>query len=141
VLGLLSGLIGGGKISKSILSTGLKVIDELYESDEEKAQAQRTLAEIDAKLREKQIAVNIQEAKHSSIFVSGWRPFIGWCCGIAIAWHWIGISILQWIATITGSQIIFPTFDLSQMYPIILGMLGLGFARSYEKKQKVDDRH
>jgi len=48
---------------------------------------------------------------------------------------------LQWIATATGSEITYPTFDLSQMYPIIMGMLGLGFARTYEKKQKVDDRH
>ena len=55
MLGLLTGLIGGGKISKSILSTGLKVVDELYESDEEKKIAQRTLAEIDAKLKEKKI--------------------------------------------------------------------------------------
>ena len=77
MLGLLSGLIGGGKISKSILSTGLKVIDELYETDEEKKVAQRTLAEIDSKLKEKQIEVNIAEAKHKSLFVAGWRPFIG----------------------------------------------------------------
>jgi hypothetical protein len=136
LLGLFGGKSGGG-----LLKTGLKVVDELYESDEEKTQAKMTLAAIEAKLKEKQLSINIQEAKHSSIFVAGWRPFIGWCCGIAIAWHWIGVSILQWIATATGSDITYPTFDLSQMYPIIMGMLGLGFARTYEKKQKVDDRH
>jgi hypothetical protein len=41
----------------------------------------------------------------------------------------------------TGTEINYPSFDLSQMYPIIMGMLGLGFARSYEKTKKVDDRH
>ena len=140
MLGTLLGLFGG-KSGGGLLKAGLKVIDELYESEEEKTQARMTLAAIEAKLKEKQLSINIQEAKHSSIFVSGWRPFIGWCCGIAIAWHWIGVSILQWIITATGSEITYPTFDLSQMYPIILGMLGLGLARSYEKKQKVDDRH
>lgn len=140
MLGTLLGLFGG-KVSKSLLKTGLKVVDELYESDEEKAQAQRTLAEIDARLKEKQIEVNIQEAKHSSIFVSGWRPFIGWCCGIAIAWHWIGVSLLQWVVSFTGMEINYVTFDLSQMYPIILGMLGLGISRSWEKSKKVNDRH
>jgi len=140
MLGTLLGLFGG-KSGGGLLKAGLKVIDELYESEEEKTQARITLAAIEAKLKEKQLSINIQEAKHSSIFVSGWRPFIGWCCGIAIAWHWIGVSILQWIITATGSEITYPTFDLSQMYPIIMGMLGLGFARTYEKKQKVDDRH
>ena len=136
LLGLFGGKSGGG-----LLKTGLKVIDELYESDEEKTQARMTLAAIEAKLKEKQLSINIQEAKHSSIFVSGWRPFIGWCCGIAIAWHWIGVSLLQWVVSFTGMEINYVTFDLSQMYPIILGMLGLGISRSWEKSKKVNDRH
>ena len=49
--------------------------------------AQRTLAEIDAKLKEKQIEVNIAEAKHKSLFVAGWRPFIGWISASALAFN------------------------------------------------------
>ena len=133
MLGILGSLIGGGKISKSILSTGLKVVDELYESDEEKKIAQRTLAEIDAKLKEKQIEVNIAEAKHKSLFVAGWRPFIGWTCGIALAWTYVGTPILQFILAQTGHLIDLPSLDMSQMMPVLLGMLGLGGLRTFEK--------
>ena len=141
VLGLLGSLVGGGKISKSILSTGLKVVDELYESDEEKKIAQRTLAEIDAKLKEKQIEVNIAEAKHKSLFVAGWRPFIGWISASALAFNFIVAPCMEWYIAFAQLDITLPNISLNELYPIILGMLGLGFARSYEKTKKVDDRH
>ena len=141
VLGILSGLIGGGKISKSILATGLKVVDELYETDEEKKIAQRTLAEIDAKLKEKQIEVNIAEAKHKSLFVAGWRPFIGWISASALAFNFIISPCIEWYIAFAKLDITLPNISLNELYPIILGMLGLGFARSYEKTKKVNDRH
>ena len=73
-----------------------------------------------------QISVNRQEAAHKSIFVAGWRPFIGWVCGVGLAYNVIVSPILDiWLAM--------PEVDPSLLYPVLLGMLGLGGMRSYEK--------
>ena len=81
-----------------------------------------------------QIAVNQEEAKHRSVFVSGWRPFIGWTCGTALAYHFVVAPIILFAATIAGFQIPeLPSFDMETLTTILLGMLGLGGLRSFEK--------
>ena len=75
-----------------------------------------------------QVEVNKEEASHPSIFVSGWRPFIGWACGFAMAFNFIGIPLID--------TELHP-LDLEIMLPVLLGMLGLGGMRSYEKRNGV----
>jgi hypothetical protein len=84
-----------------------------------------------------QIEVNKEEAKHKSLFVSGWRPFIGWCCGVALCYHAICVPLLQAICEAFGLTVSFPSFDLEALYPILLGMIGLSASRSYEKRYGV----
>ena len=72
--------------------------------------------------------LNIAEAKHRSIFVAGWRPFIGWICGLAFATHYIIIPV---VATYTEYDV--PTFDTNSLFTVLMGMLGLGGLRTYEK--------
>ncbi len=72
--------------------------------------------------------LNKAEAEHRSIFVAGWRPFIGWVCGVAFAAHYIVIPI---IATYTVYEI--PDFDTNSLFTVLMGMLGLGGLRTYEK--------
>jgi len=85
-----------------------------------------------------QLDINKEEAKSSSIFVSGWRPFIGWVCGAACAWNWLGLSIAKFIALAFFAHAIdIKPADISEMMPILLGMLGLGGLRTYEKINKV----
>lgn len=80
-----------------------------------------------------QIATNQEEAKNPSIFVSGWRPFIGWVCGCACAWNWIVLKIALFVAASLGHAVDLRPADLSEMWPVLLGMLGLGGLRTVER--------
>lgn len=84
-----------------------------------------------------QIEVNKEEAKSANLFVAGWRPFIGWCCGATLAWTWILAPFINWIAALFGHVVEAPALSAEASYPIVLGMLGLGAQRSYEKGKGV----
>ena len=85
-----------------------------------------------------QIEVNKAEAASGSVFKGGWRPFIGWVCGFAFAYHFILQPILLFGTAAAGVSLPpLPEFDMSQMMPVLLGMLGLGGLRTYEKKTGV----
>lgn len=80
-----------------------------------------------------QIDTNKAEAVNPNVFVSGWRPFIGWVCGSACAWNWIGLPMAKMLLTVSGHPIALEPADISQMMPVLLGMLGLGGLRTVEK--------
>ena len=82
-----------------------------------------------------QTEINKIEAGSSNIFVSGWRPFIGWVCGAACAWNWIGISIANVAFTVFQHPVSLKSADITDMMPILIGMLGLGGLRTMEKIQ------
>ena len=85
-----------------------------------------------------QVEVNKQEAQHRSIFVAGWRPFVGWVCGIALAYHFILAPIILFSVSIIGVQIPeLPSFNMETLTTVLLGMLGLGGLRSFEKYKGV----
>ena len=84
-----------------------------------------------------QLDINKNEAAHPSVFVSGWRPFIGWVCGAACAWNWLGLSLFNAIAAAVGHPFYVAPADISEMWPVLLGMLGLGGLRTVEKIQGV----
>lgn len=87
----------------------------------------------DTQLAAGQIDVNKVEAANASLFVSGWRPAVGWCCALAFAFKFIGgpsaFVLAQWF----GHPITLPNFDFTEMSTILMGMLGLGAMRSVEK--------
>ncbi len=87
-----------------------------------------------------QLEINKAEAQHKSIFVAGWRPFIGWTGGLAIAYKFLVYPLLTWVWVLFAEIGVEPppNIDATELWPIILGMLGLGTMRSYEKTQKVD---
>ena len=113
----------------------------LPENKEERAKAERQiqakLTEHLAKIDLAQLDINKQEAAHRSIFVAGWRPFIGWACGFALAWTYVVTPILHFILAQTGHLIDLPAMDMSQMMPVLMGMLGLGGLRTFEKYKNV----
>ena len=80
-----------------------------------------------------QIDVNKAEALHRTVFVAGWRPFIGWTCGLALAYHFILQPIIVFTMSVNGLAYDLPEFDMGSLMTIILGMLGLGGMRSFEK--------
>ena len=81
-----------------------------------------------------QVEVNKAEAQHRSIFVSGWRPFVGWACGFALAYHFILAPLILFGVSISGHQIpTLPEFDMGSLMTVLMGMLGLGGLRTFEK--------
>lgn len=80
-----------------------------------------------------QLEVNKVEAANSSLFVAGWRPFVGWTCGAAFAFKFIGGPMLVFIAGYLGHPITLPEMDFTEMSTILMGMLGIGAFRTVEK--------
>lgn len=78
-----------------------------------------------------QLEVNKQEAAHKSLFVAGWRPFIGWVCGVAMGVNYLGVPIAG------AFGVVLPVLDITTMFPVLLGMLGLAGLRTSEKMKGV----
>lgn len=78
---------------------------------------------------ELQTKINEVEAQHRSMFVAGWRPFIGWICGIAFGYHFIAFPIIRTIYP----DVQFPELDSEPLFTVLMGMLGLGGLRTFEK--------
>ena len=122
----------------SILSSLIKpitsILDKVIEDKDTKNEIAfelATMAERHAQeLAKGQLDVNKVEAAHNSLFVSGWRPAIGWICGLALLYSTI-------LAPILGIWFIVPPVDSSLLTSVLMGMLGLGAMRSYEKKNNV----
>jgi len=89
-----------------------------------------------------QVEINKIEAASQSLFKSGWRPFIGWCCGIALAYKFIGLPFLLFAVNVSALYLGGPVFDVgllpaldwAELSMILMGMLGLGGLRTYEKR-------
>ena len=121
-----------------------KVIDRAWPDPTMKAQMALELEKmkqagdfkaIDAELERsrQQTDVNKVEAASADPFTSRWRPFIGWVCGFALAWHYIGRPLGDWAVLLTGNTAQIPAVELGDLVIILLGMLGLGGMRSTEK--------
>lgn len=88
-----------------------------------------------------QLDVDKTEAASNSIFVAGWRPFIGWVCGSALGYQYILSPIGQWISALFGHPIAAPVLDIGQLMTLLLSMLGMGVLRSYDKAQGTGNGH
>ena len=123
-MGFLSTLLGGGDAIKSIGDT-------VYDYKEAQLESQADLG---------QIQIDTVEAASASLFVSGWRPAIGWVGATALAYKFILYPTLCWIIAIYPSVHLPPSPNAEGLYPIILGMLGLGAMRSYDKVKGTDTK-
>jgi len=104
-------------------------VDKFTLDKEEKAQ-------LIQEINKAQIEVNKIEAGQTNIFVSGWRPFVGWTCGIALCYHFVLQPFLMFVLSSTGNPMDLPVFDMSTLTTVLMGMLGLGGLRTYEKVKK-----
>lgn len=103
---------------------------------DETAEKQQQLAAV-LSMVQGQMAINQAEASNPSTFVAGWRPFIGWVCGLACAWNWMGLPVAKVLLDYFGHPVSMSPADLSEMMPVLMGMLGLGGLRTFEKVQGV----
>jgi hypothetical protein len=87
-----------------------------------------------------QMDINKVEAGNESLFVAGGRPFIIWVCGAAFAWNWVGLPLAKFVMTVIGHPVVMQAADMSEMMPVLMGLLGLGGMRTWEKIQakKID---
>lgn len=118
--------------------TGL--LDKFIEDKDQKKQLAHDIATMAEKAAHEaamaQVAVNQQEAKHKSLFVSGWRPSVGWICSLAMGYHFVFQPLIIFIAGMAGVPIPeLPQFDMDSLMTVLLGMLGLGGLRTYEKQK------
>ena len=124
-------------ILSAILPVAETVIDRLVPDKNAKSKAMRemekALVDAHAKGMLGQLEINKVEAGHRSIFVAGWRPMCGWICAAALGFHFIVAPVVQWAGTIGGWHLPIPEFDMSSLMTILLGMLGIGGMRSFEK--------
>jgi len=127
----------------AMVKTGLEILDKVVPDTESKRKAQEAwqlrVLEIAAQEATQQSATNTAEANHPSIFVSGWRPFVGWACGFAFAWICFGQPLFSWVYVLTTKQPA-PVVELptEMLMTTLLGMLGLGTLRTLEKIRGVN---
>jgi hypothetical protein len=119
--------------------TGL--LDKFIEDKDQKsalAHEVATMAENHAlEIAKGQMAINKVEAANSNLMVSGWRPFIGWTCGLGMFGNFITIPFSNFVLALLCIDIVIPLVPLETMMPVLMGMLGLGAMRTYEKKSGV----
>lgn len=114
------------------------LIDNLFTSDEEREAAKLKVLELHQNGQLGQMGINMQEAKSEHLFVSGWRPAVGWVCVAAFAYTFVLMPFGSFIALAAGMDpallVALPDLDIGSVMPVLLGMLGLGAMRTYEKK-------
>lgn len=115
--------------------TGL--LDKFIEDKDQKAKLAHEIATLAEKQAHEslmgQLEINKEEAKHRSVFIAGWRPFVGWTCGLALLYHYLIQPILIFAFTAYGITIDLPEFDMASLLTVLMGMLGLGGLRTFEK--------
>jgi len=119
--------------------TGL--LDKFVEDKDQKAKLAHeiaTLAERQAhEIAKSQIEVNKSESQSGSVFIGGWRPATGWVCVLGFGVNFLVIPLTNLFLSITENPLLVPSLDVSEMMPVLLGMLGLGGMRTVEKTKQV----
>lgn len=113
------------------------VLDKVLPDPQAKAKAQTEILAALAASDLAQMEVNKTEAASSSIFVAGWRPFVGWVCGAALAYVYIVQPIANWFLAMWYPGVITPAIDTSILMELVFAMLGIGGLRTFEKVKGV----
>lgn len=128
--GGIQGLLGGiGTLAKDI-RTAITGDDPV-----KRAEVEAKLLELEAASQQGQMAINLEEAKSESLFVAGWRPFVGWVCGTGLAVQFLILPVLY------AFNLAEPVaLDFGELITLLLGMLGMGALRTYDKKQGLNGK-
>jgi hypothetical protein len=125
----------------ALFEVGSKVLDRVLPDPAQQAAAKLELMKLQQNGELAQITgqmdINKAEAASSSVFVSGWRPSVGWVCSSGFAVQFVIGPLAEWGAALAGYPVKFPHMDTNTMMPLLLGMLGLGGMRTVEKMQGV----
>lgn len=118
---------GAGKVVNDALGGVNKILDTVVTTSSERGK-------IDIEFQSLQTKINELESNHASLFVSGWRPFVGWICGLGIGFNFVLRPILNYILLVFyPTTPIMESLDMGVLSTLITGMLGFGAIRTYEK--------
>ena len=124
-------------LTDSVVGIAGKVLDKFIQDKDLKAKLQH---EMDMQLHNAnlaQIDVNKAEAASGSIFKGGWRPFVGWVCGVAMLYHFLLQPIIVFTLSAAGITFDLPQFDMGSLMTILMGLLGLGGLRRFQKHKGI----
>lgn len=110
--------------------------EKMSEGERAKLEAELLIemSKMDFKALDSQVQVNLEEAKSQRFWIAGWRPYIGWICGSALGYAYIAQPLINTgLMAYRGEPVVPPTLDLGTLLPVLLGLLGLGGMRTYEK--------
>ena len=124
----------------TLIEPATKLLDKVIEDKDQKAKLAHELATMADKLAHEQqlaqMAINKEEASSGSLFKGGWRPFVGWVCGVAFCYHFIIQPVIIFIVALTGIIIPdLPSFNMNTLLTVLGGLLGIGGLRTYEKQK------
>ena len=123
-----------------IFELGSALINRLFPDKTEAARAEYEFAKMvqegSLAVVIKQLEINAKEAQHPSLFVAGWRPFVGWGTAIGLIWSTVGTNIAGWISQINGWPLP-PPVDTEGLIYVLLSLLGVATLRTFEKKSGV----
>lgn len=128
-------ITGVGQVSSLIETAVNKIWPDKTEQEKGKLSLLTQELSQTFQLALEQIKTNIAEATSNSVFVAGWRPFVGWVCGGAFAYNYIAMPFLVVILNAFSINVQMPALDIGELSTLLFGMLGLGAMRSYDKKQ------
>ena len=121
----------------SVFELGKALVDKLIPDPKMKAEALQKLEEMrqsgDLAVISGQNEINKIEAGNTNLFVSGWRPVIGWVCGSALAFQLVIGPMIVWGSAIAHKPVSLPTMQTELLTTLLVGMLGLGGMRTVEK--------
>ena len=127
-------------IISSLIGPVTGILDKVIEDKDQKAKLAHEIATMSDTHAQQallaQLEINKAEAASGSLFKGGWRPFVGWTCGVALLYHFILTPLILFGVGLSGATIPpLPEFDMSSLMTILMGMLGLGGLRTYEKQK------
>lgn len=126
----------------ALLDIGGKVIDRVFPDPLQAAQAKLEMFKLqqsgDLAQMTGQMEIDKVEAASTNWFVAGGRPFIMWVCGAACSWNWVGLPMAKFACSYFGHPVNLAPADVSEMMPVMMGILGLGAYRSFEKVKGVE---
>ncbi len=128
----------------SLVPFAEKLIEKIWPDPVSQAEAQLKLAQLaqsgelaalaaETDVARGQIGVNAIEAASNRLFVAGWRPFVGWICGLSLGFKFIGGPLLVMAGQLAGQAVTLPDLGTAELMPLLIGMLGLGAMRTTEK--------
>ena len=120
-------------IAESVIGVAGKVLDKFIEDKDLKTKLAHDLKTQIVSLDLAQAQTNLEQAKHSSIFVAGARPSIMWICAFGLAWQFVLQPVAVWVLAITNSDMALPIIQTEGLMTLTLSLLGLGSMRTAEK--------